>query len=270
MYLFVFDPPGVHIIDLSKTWEKLMLAARTIVAIEAPNDVCVISQRPYGQRAVYKFSQYLGTQYVANRYTPGTFTNQIQQRFIQPRLLLVTDPRTDHQPIAEASYVNIPTIAFCDTDSSTINVDIAIPCNNKSKHSIAAMYWLLAREVLRMRGVLSRSEEWNVMVDLFIYRDPEEAEKDAEDAAAKALGMQAGAGGAEQYRGTFDEPSSLPAAPLADDWSADAAGAGQQWGAEPEALPAQGSTTDWAADSAEPTSAAWGGEPAQDEPTGWE
>lgn len=47
----------------------------------------------------------------------GTFTNQIQKGFEEPRLLITTDPRTDHQSIKEAAYMNIPVIAFCDTDS---------------------------------------------------------------------------------------------------------------------------------------------------------
>jgi hypothetical protein len=68
-----------------------------IVAIENPQDIIVQSARPYGQRAVLKFAQYTGCQAIAGRHTPGTFTNQLQNTFSEPRLLILTDPRTDHQ-----------------------------------------------------------------------------------------------------------------------------------------------------------------------------
>ncbi|XLS47410.1 hypothetical protein HN51_021768 [Arachis hypogaea] len=196
---------GIYIINLGKTWEKFQLAARIIIAIENPQDIIVQSARPYGQRVVLKFAQYTGANAIAGRHTPGTFTNQMQTSYNEPRLLILTDPRTDHQfeilllidlvlglfsiffskkylyPIKEGALGNILTIAFCDTDSPMHYVDVGIPANNKGKHSIDCLFWLLARMALHMRGTIRPGLKWDVMVDLFFYREPEEAKKQEEE-----------------------------------------------------------------------------------------
>lgn len=174
---------GQNIINLQYTWDKIVLAARIIAAVENPKDVAVVSARDWGQRAVLKFASHTGATPVAGRFTPGTFTNQQQQKdFKEPRLIIVTDTRLDHQPLIEASYVNIPTIAFANTDSNLQYVDVAIPCNNAASQSIGLIYWLLCREVLRIKGKIPRNQEWDVMPDLFFWRDPsKEEEKQQEE-----------------------------------------------------------------------------------------
>ncbi|CAL4937901.1 unnamed protein product [Urochloa decumbens] len=229
-YVFKRRTDGIYIINLGKTWEKLQLAARVIVAIENPQDIIVQSARPYGQRAVLKFAQYTGAHAIAGRHTPGTFTNQLQTSFSEPRLLILTDPRTDHQPIKESALGNIPTIAFCDTDSPMRYVDIGIPANNKGRNSIGCLFWLLARMVLQMRGTILPGHKWEVMVDLFFYRDPEEAKEEEEAAAAPDFAAITDYQAADQWGG--------------DQWTSDVAappvavgGTGAEWGAAPAPVP---------------------------------
>jgi len=180
-----------YILDLEKFWDKMILAARVIVAIEKPEDVCVISARPHGKRAVIKFAQFTEASQLPDRFTPGTFTNQAQEKvFMEPRLLILTDPMTDHQALKESSYVNIPVIALCNTDSDLQYVDIAIPCNNRTKSSIALVYWLLARTVRRMRAKETYEEEWDKPVDLFYQRDEEEIKEEEAAAAAEEEEME--------------------------------------------------------------------------------
>jgi small subunit ribosomal protein SAe len=233
-YVFKRRQDGVHIINLQKTYEKIVLAARVIAAIENPADVCVISSRPYGQRAVLKFAKYIGAQPIVGRFTPGTFTNQIQEKFVEPRLLVLTDPRVDHQPLKESSFVNLPTIAFCNTDSPMRYVDIAIPCNNKAKHSLGLMWWLLAREVLYLKGKIPRGAPWDVMVDLFFYRDPQEEEK-AEEGAEGQPFQEGQTSWGPTGQSTWDETTpadwGAPTGEQAANWDGTAApGTADSWG----------------------------------------
>jgi len=257
-YIYKRKPDGIHILNLGSTLEKLNLAARIIVAIENPADVCIISARTYGQRPILKYAQHTGAVAITGRFTPGTFTNQITAQYKEPRLVIVADPRVDHQAVTEASYANIPVIAFCDSDSPLNYIDVAVPANNKGKHSIALMLWMLAREVLTMRGTVTEANPWTEMVDLFFYRDPEELEKE-EEAAALAAAQDAG------FTPVSTDDWNQPAADNNADWAATPSG-GEEWGAE------GAPTTDWAgtADAPLPTPAPAGDDwAATPDASGW-
>jgi len=128
--------------------------------------------------------------------------------------LIVVDPKSDRQAVVEASYVNIPTIALCDTDSPLSFIDVAIPCNNRNTESISMIFWLLAREVLILRGELGKKEEWDVMVDLFFYKKIEDVEAQAIEDKAEA---DKAAGREEK---TWDRPQEEGEAAGEEEWAA--------------------------------------------------
>lgn len=93
---------------------------------------------------------------------------------------------------------------------------------------------MLAREVLRLRGKISRDQKWEIMCDLFFYRDPEEAEK--EEAAAKEAVVPAKEvlpyEDAPEEQNWADEVAAVPvqAPVVVDDWNEEEAVAATTWG----------------------------------------
>jgi len=95
-YIGAKSQEGVNVLNVEDMYQKIKLAARVIVSVENPEDVIVVSARPYGQRAVIKYAHYTGCiSTSSSRWTPGTLTNQNTKKFQEPRLLIVTDPKAD-------------------------------------------------------------------------------------------------------------------------------------------------------------------------------
>ena len=105
---------------------------------------------------------------MAGRWMPGTLTNQITKQFMEPRVLVVTDPRTDSQAIKEVGYASIPVIALCDTDSPLEYVDVAIPVNNKAASQLLEVQFKADGErSMMITDLWSKPWSYDSVTDLF-------------------------------------------------------------------------------------------------------
>ncbi|MCX6694044.1 MAG: 30S ribosomal protein S2 [Methanomicrobiales archaeon] len=142
---------GLYILDIRATDERIKTAARFINQYDAPH-VLVVTSRQYGQFPAKKFADVIGGISATGRYIPGMLTNQHLDGYIEPGVVIVTDPMGDAQVIKEAVQAGITVVALADTNNMTSFVDLVIPTNNKGRKALSMVYYLLAREVLRLRG----------------------------------------------------------------------------------------------------------------------
>ena len=157
---------GLRILNVNMTSEKVVEAAQFLKDFD-PKDVLVVSARQYGWKPATKFAESCGFECIAGRFTPGRLTNPEMRFFIEPKVIVLTDPAADAQAFREATNIKIPVIAMCDSNNLTTNVDIVIPGNNKGRRSLALIYWLLSREILRIRGELASDEDLEETIDDF-------------------------------------------------------------------------------------------------------
>ncbi|NLZ30834.1 MAG: 30S ribosomal protein S2, partial [Methanomicrobiales archaeon] len=146
---------GLYILDIQATDERIKTAAKFLAQYE-PAKILVVTSRQYGQYPAKMFADAIGGMAVIGRFIPGMLTNQRLHgltRYVEPDVIVATDPIGDAQAITEAVQVGIPIVALCDTNNMTKYIDVVIPTNNKGRKALSMIYYLLTKEVLRLRGV---------------------------------------------------------------------------------------------------------------------
>ncbi|SFR59684.1 30S ribosomal protein S2 [Halogeometricum limi] len=142
---------GLYVLDVSQTDSRIRTAA-DFLANYNPEQILVTSSRQYGRFPAKKFADAVGARARTGRFIPGTLTNPDYAGYIEPDVVVVTDPIGDAQAVKEAITVGIPVIAMCDSNNQTSNVDLVVPTNNKGRRALSVVYWLLANETLDRRG----------------------------------------------------------------------------------------------------------------------
>jgi len=168
------SPEGLYMIDLDISLDRIKTAAKFINRTGL-DKVIVCSGREYANTPIEKFCEIIGTAKMLGRFMPGTLTNPSLPYYIEPKLLLISDPQVDNQAITEATNAGIPVIGISNTDNITSKVDLVIPANNRGRKSLATVYWLLAREILMGKGELKENESMKYEIDDFETKITEEA-----------------------------------------------------------------------------------------------
>jgi small subunit ribosomal protein S2 len=165
-FIYKVRQDGLYVLNVQKTDERIRVAAAMLARYD-PKRILVVSARQYGQRPAREFSKAIGTPAFAGRFVPGTLTNPVNPGFVEPEILLVTDPAADKQALNEALNLGIPIIAMCDANNETRNVDLILPTNNKGRRALACVYWILTREVLVARGDLKDPADFKMEIEDF-------------------------------------------------------------------------------------------------------
>ncbi|MGC9071906.1 MAG: 30S ribosomal protein S2 [Acidilobus sp.] len=157
-FIYRVLPDGFYLLDVRKIDERIRIAARFLSSFD-PTKIAVVATRIYAQKPATSMCEKLGCKPIVGRIPPGIFTNPKLDAYFEPDVVVVTDTRTDKQALEEASRIGVPVVALADTDSKVEDVDLVIPANNKGRRSLALVYWLLTREIMRYRGLLPPGQE---------------------------------------------------------------------------------------------------------------
>ena len=178
---------GLYVLDLRKVDERIRLAGKILSKFDAEG-VVVVASRTYSSLAAKAFAQITGAKVISGRFIPGMFTNVARKDFVEPKLVLICDPKGERQAVVECGNMGLSTIGLCDTDNYTMFIDWIIPCNNKGRRSLSLIFWLLAREFSMANGKISSYDDFKPDFEEFeaicakIAEDEEAAGKPIVDA----------------------------------------------------------------------------------------
>jgi small subunit ribosomal protein S2 len=177
-FIYKTREDGLAILDLQTIESKIKLAGKFLARF---NKIMVVSRKSVGWKPVIKFTEAVNGKAVTGRFLPGTITNPNFPGYYEPEVLMVTDPLVDVQAIEEAIKMRIPIVTLCDTSNETSSIDLIIPVNNKGRKSLSMVYWLLAREIQKNKGIIKEDGEFKYKPEEFESKERERTEEEEEE-----------------------------------------------------------------------------------------
>jgi len=161
-FIYKILPNGLAVLNLSVLDKRIRAAA---LLLSKYNNILVVGKKV--KKPLQTFAETINAKVIIGRFMPGSLTNPSYINFFEPDIILLTDPFIDRNALKEAVKMRIPVIALCNTFNQTKFIDLVIPCNNKGKNSLAMIFFLLSREILKIRGKIKNNEEFNLKLDDF-------------------------------------------------------------------------------------------------------
>ncbi len=155
-YVFKRRPDGLATINTNEIDKRIRIAVN-MLSQYAPEDVVIACKRESGWKGAELLGKITGINVFTKKYPAGIITNIRLDGFFEPSMVFIVDPWIDKSAMSDAIKLNLPVAALCDTNNTTTNVDLIVPCNNKSGKSLGLVFWILARELIK---------KWNLKADL--------------------------------------------------------------------------------------------------------
>lgn len=165
-HIYKIRPDGLSVLNIQEINNRIKIVSKFLAGYDLKK-LLVVCRRDLGINAVKKFSELIGCISKPGRYLPGSITNPSFSGYVEPEVLLAVDPWIDKNAVYDALKVGIPIIALCDTNNTTNNVDLMIPCNNKGKKAVAFIFWVLAKEILKQKGKIKEDSEYKAKIEEF-------------------------------------------------------------------------------------------------------
>ena len=165
-FIYKTRPDGLSVLNLSKIDERIKIATDFISQYE-PEDILIVSRRENGWKPVKLLSKLTGIKCFAGRYPPGILTNPALENYMETKVILVVDPWPDRNAVNDAIRIGVPVIALCDTNNQSNNLDLVIPCNNKGKKSLGIVFYIIAKEFMKNKGLIKKDSDLKQTIEDF-------------------------------------------------------------------------------------------------------
>ncbi len=163
-FIYKVRDDGLAVFNLQKVDNRIKIAADFLSKFEK---IMIVSKKDNASKVIKSFAEAVNGKAISGRFLPGTLTNPSYKGFYEPDVVFVADPLIDDQAVKEAKRKRIPVVALCDTFNIVRDIDMVIPVNNNGKKSLALIFWVMTREILRNRKEIKKDSDFKKTIKDF-------------------------------------------------------------------------------------------------------